>query len=503
MTDDETTDPIVGEWQFPNDNLMTFHTNGDVTLCDQRVAIWKRVEGRNYVVAYLRGHFGGASDPLEILSDGISMRGLANGSETRFIERTNEPNDPNSLVGDWDFKNGNLVTFTRDGWSDLCGARIGLWTRGSEGSFLLVYLQGYFGGSSDPLVLSDDGESLKGLIHGNWETQILGRGKKDTSTLVSQFDDAILRLGTIDLDVRLGPAGSSDASHVLFAEFPAPFPNERLGEVAVILTNRSAPTVVADATVARCEGRQGFWLRVSNCLPVTSKRDAVDATFEGTASFSWLAILSNEEPHELSNGRDYVVLSGLLEPQGLAKHSAHDWPHYPELFGGTFADCEMPLLFMTPTHGDGFDGPLGEHVSAVNRAVTHTRTGITELKTWNADSCPGYATFYWVAIARSQTGPVDSRDLAINCGVSQKPHHFARTATYNDWQNFHRRYKPPFAEPPHTFVTCSGCSVEGHHSTVIGLAFHQECESGNVKGRSCDPHAGQSGFHWIALGSLK
>ena len=169
------TDPIIGDWQFPNNNIMSFSVGGHVMLCGHRVALWKRVKDRNYVIAYLRGQFGGASDPLQIQEDGKSLLGLANGNETRQIERADSLISPECIIGDWDFKNGNIVTFTEDGWKELCGLRTGFWVSDGRSSFLLVYLRGYFGGASDPLMLSEDGQAMRGLINGCWETSTVER----------------------------------------------------------------------------------------------------------------------------------------------------------------------------------------------------------------------------------------------------------------------------------------------------------------------------------------
>lgn len=171
----DSPDPIVGNWEFTNNNICTFAAEGDVMLCGSRVGVWKKVKDKHYFVAYLRGHFGGASDPLEIQPDGTSMRGLANGKLTRHLERADDQTDPTSIVGKWDFKNGNIATFTPDGWNELCGIRVGIWVRESERSFLNVYLRGYFGGASDPLVMSEDGKTMEGLINGSWETSTVRR----------------------------------------------------------------------------------------------------------------------------------------------------------------------------------------------------------------------------------------------------------------------------------------------------------------------------------------
>ena len=146
-------------------------------LCGSRVGVWKQVKDRNYMLAYLRGHFGGASDPLEINTDGKSLRGLANGNQTRHITRVefDATNNAGSLVGKWDFNNGNITTFTPEGWMELCGLTIGIWTKEGERRYLASYLRGYFGGASDPLVLSDDGQTIRGLIDGNWETSTVSR----------------------------------------------------------------------------------------------------------------------------------------------------------------------------------------------------------------------------------------------------------------------------------------------------------------------------------------
>ena len=168
-------DPIVGKWNFPKNNIFNFTPDGDVLLCGSRVAVWQRVTDRKYFVLYLRGHFDGASDPLEIQAEGKWMKGLANGKHTRDLERIEGDHDPTSILGVWDYKNNNMVTFTEDGWADVCGMHLGVWRREGENSFLTVHLRGYYGGASDPLVLSEDGSTLDGLIYGNWETSTLNR----------------------------------------------------------------------------------------------------------------------------------------------------------------------------------------------------------------------------------------------------------------------------------------------------------------------------------------
>jgi len=174
---DASGDPIVGTWCFPKDNHCTLTHDGNVMLCGSRVGLWKRVEERKYMIAYLRGHFDGASDPLEIAEDGKSMRGLACGTHTRMLDRVElgKANDPHSIVGVWDYKNGNITTFTPDGWVELCGFRIGIWVKEGERTFLHGYFRGYFGGASDQIELNEDGGTAQGLIYGCWETKILSR----------------------------------------------------------------------------------------------------------------------------------------------------------------------------------------------------------------------------------------------------------------------------------------------------------------------------------------
>ena len=172
---ENTPDPIVGDWNFPRNNLCTFTPCGKVLVCGSRVGVWKKVDDRKYMIAYLRGHFDGASDPLQILDDGKSMKGLANGNLTRDLERADSNTDPTSIVGQWDFKNGNISTYSVDGWVELCGMRVAIWVREDTQTFLTVYLRGYFGGASDPVVLSDDGNSMEGLFFGCWETGKVNR----------------------------------------------------------------------------------------------------------------------------------------------------------------------------------------------------------------------------------------------------------------------------------------------------------------------------------------
>ena len=315
----------------------------------------------------------------------------------------------------------------------------------------------------------------------------------------SPFDNAIVRLGTIEFDVNLGPLGADDCRHRIFVAFDETFPDGRLENVAVIINNCSLPTAVPDATVAMHEGQQGFWLRVTNTLRATDERDASQAAVSGKLVLSWIAVLGNAEPHELSNGRDFEVCTGKLPPQPVVRYSMVEWPtDYTDLFGEHFQQCDLPLVFFTSTHGGN---------AAVNCVARVSRGGIENLTGYNTESqATNKASLYWAAIAKRNT-PGESlgagaRNLWINCGASHLVRHHSRTATAGDWSSYHRPFKPFFTEPPHTIMTGSGLNVEGHHACIVGLAFHQELKSGNMKGRSCDVEPGQSGVSWIAFGPV-
>ena len=62
--------------------------------------------------------------------------------------------------------------------------RVGVWVREGKRSFLNVYLRGCFGSASDPLIFSEDGNTMEGLINGSWEATTVRRmpieGKADT-----------------------------------------------------------------------------------------------------------------------------------------------------------------------------------------------------------------------------------------------------------------------------------------------------------------------------------
>ncbi len=96
------------------------------------------------------------------------MNGALNGAIERDFQRVDgdspdeKKTDP--IVGTWDFNNSNIYTFDNDGWVEVCGYRIGVWRRESEDNYLLLYLRGYFGGSSDPLLLEADGNTIAALI---------------------------------------------------------------------------------------------------------------------------------------------------------------------------------------------------------------------------------------------------------------------------------------------------------------------------------------------------
>ena len=500
-----SSDPILGEWELLNYQY-EFTDSGRVLMYGDPIALWQYLGGRKYMFAYLRGcawRGRGASDIVEIVKgdDGVFTLPGFFSDWTDWdlnLKRADDVTDPHSIVGSWESGGNSLFDFTDDGWIELCGAPVGIWRRESETKFLCAYLGGHLRGVSEGLVL-DEGLETGRMTYGDWRQKSIRRADaRAMSQPTSPFDNAIVRLGTIELDVNLGPIGADDSRHRIFVAFDETFPDDRLENVAVIINNRSLPTAVPDATVAMHEGQQGFWLRVTNTLRVTDERDASQAAVSGKLVLSWIAVLGNAEPHELSNGKEFEVCTGKLPPQPVERYSMVEWPpDYTDLFGEQFQQCELPQIFFTSTHSGN---------AAMNCVARVSRSGIEDLTGYNTESqATNKASLFWVAIAKRNT-PVESvgsgaRNLWINCGVSHLVRHHSRAATAGDWSNYHRPFKPFFTEPPHTIMTGSGLNVEGHHACIVGLAFHQELKSGNMKARSCDAElAGQSGVSWIAFG---
>jgi hypothetical protein len=502
------SDPILGDWELLNYQY-EFTESGRVLLYGDPVALWQHVKGQKYLLAYLRGcawRGRGASDIVEIVKDEGGVFRLPGffSDWTDWdlnLKRADDETDPHSIVGSWESgdKNllGGLFEFTEDGWIELCGARLGIWRRESESKFLCAYCGGHLRGVSEGIILDKGGETGR-MTYGDWRQKTIRRADaRAMSRPTSLFDNAIVRLDTIELEVTLGPVGSDNCRHRIFVAFEEAFPDGRLEDVAVIITNQSLPPVIPDATVAMHEGRQGFWLRATNSLQVTDERDESQAKVSGKLVLSWLAVLGNAEPHELSNGNDFEVCSGVLPNVETARYSMVQWPdEYTELFGDRFQQCEQPFLFLTPAP-----------VSAVNCVARFSRNGIEELTGYNTDSRPAAeAGLFWVAIARrnarEDSATPAARNLWINCGPSSLVESYTRTAVPGDWSSYHRPFEPFFSEPPHTIMTGSGLNVEGHHSTVVCMAFHQELKSGNMKARSCDLIPGQSGVSWVAFGPV-
>ena len=224
-------------------------------------------------------------------------------------------------------------------------------------------------------------------------------------------------------------------------------------------------------------------------------RDVRRATVSGKLVLCWLAVLGSAVSHELSNGKEFEVCSGLLPKVDTERFSMAQWPDdYADLFGQHFEQCEHPFLFFTPAP-----------ICAVNCVARFSKTGILELTGYNTDSrATGYCELFWVAIARrnSEADSAVDRNLWINCGPSSLVRNHAPTAVPGDWSSYHRPFQPFFSQPPHTLMTGSGLNVEGHHCSVVCMAYHQEQKSGNMKARSCDLTPGQSGVSWIAFGPV-
>ena len=504
----DNVDPILGDWELLN-HMYTFTESGDILLYDEHIAVWQHVVGRKYLIAYLRGcawRNRGASDVVEIVQNDDGEFKLAGFfSDWKDwdldVKRADAVADPHSIVGSWQ-SGGSLFDVTEDHWIELCGARLGVWRRLGDSKFLCVYCSGHLRGVSEGLLLDEGGQTAR-MTHGDFRQEFIRRADaRAMSYRTSPFDNAIVRIGTVEFDVTLGPIGADNCQDKQFVAFEETFPDDRLEDVAVVVNNQTLPTVVADVIVAKHEGRQGFWLRVCNVLRTnkdhgkdSEDRDESQATVNGTIVLSWLAVLGNAEPHELSNGKDFEICMGKLPAQPRVRYSMVEWPtDYTGLFGQRFHQCEIPLSFFTS------DSP-------VNCAARVSRNGIEELTGYNTDSqATGKTTLFWVAIARrpSVESPVvaASRNLWIDCGVSHLVRDFQPERRVGDWANYHRPFKPPFSEPPHTQVTSSGLNVEGHQACIVGMAFHQELKSGNMKGRSCDVQPGRAGFSWIAFGPV-
>ena len=492
-------DPIVGQWELLNYQY-EFTESGDVLLYGDRIALWQHVEGRKYLFAYLRGCAWrnlGASDVVEIAKDdqGMpNMRGFfSDWQEWELnLKRADDNSDSHSIVGIWQFPNHHggvsLFDFTEDGWIELCGARLGIWRQESESKFLCAYCGGHLRGVSEGLLL-DQGLETGRITFGDYRQKTIRRADaRAMSQPTSQFDNAIVRMGTAQFDVTLGPMGADNCRHKHFAPFAERFPEDRLEDVAVVVNNQTMPEAFADVTVAVHEGRQGFWLRVNNVLEVSDDRNETQATISGSVVMSWLAVLGNSQPHELSNGKDFEVCMGHLP----------SLPTNETMFGDRFELCEQPTLITTTTQY----GTFPERAS--NHAIRVSQRGVVEMTRFDAleqiahTGADGLSpkSVVWIAVAKRKTPTAEPRNLWINCGVS----HLVYFERHNGGgSSYHRPYKPFFSQLPHTVITGSGLKVEGHQSSVTGMSFHQELKSGNLKLRVNDLTPGQSGVSWIAL----
>ena len=500
-------DPILGEWELLNYQY-EFIESGHVLMYGEPVALWQHVEGRKYLFAYLRGcgwKESGASDIVEIVQDDaaiFNLPGFLSDWEWDLkLKRADDGTDPNSIVGSWESGGSLLVNdgrapfkpkwgsfeFTEDGWIELCGARLGIWRRESESKFLCAYCGGHLKGVSEGLILNEDLDSGR-ITFGDWRQKPIRRADaRAMSQPTSPFDNAIVRKGTVEFDVVLGPMGTDNCRHKLFVPFEENFPEERLENVAVVANNQTMPEAIADVTVAMHEGRQGFWLRVNNAMMVRDDRDETQSTVRGNVVVSWLAVLGNSKPHELSNGKEYEVCMGYLPS-----------PTNKTMFGDRFQQCEQPTIITTTTqHGDN-----PERCS--NYAIRVSQGGIEELSRFDALKQVAHAgadgmtqqCLVWIAIAKRKSSDFAPRNLWINSGVS----HLVYFEQFNGGgSNYHRPYKPFFSKPPHTVITGSGLNVKGHQSCVTGMSFHQELKSGNLKLRVNDLTPGESGVNWIAL----
>lgn len=423
------------------------------------------------------------------------------------LKRADDVTDPHSIVGVWEFPNHHggksLFEFTEDGWIELCGARLGIWRQESESKFLCVYCGGHLRGVSEGLLL-DEGLDTGRITFGDYRQKTIRRADaRAMNQPTSPFDNAIVRMGTVEFDVTLGPMVSAESDnnetencrYKQFVPFGSRsvdptdhFPKERLEDVAVVVNNQTVPAAFPDVTVGVHQGQQGFWLRVNNVMEVRDDRSETQSTISGTIVMSWLAVLGNSQPHELSNGKDFEVCMGYLPAEPTAE----------SLFGDRFEQCEQPTLISTTTQ-------YGAHTErASNYAIQVSNQGITEMSRFDAFEQIAHSgadqmtekCLVWIAIAKRKTPVAEPRNLWINCGVS----HLVYFEQWNGGgSSYHRPYKPFFSQPPHTVITGSGLNVKGHQSSVTGMSFHQELKSGNLKLRVNDLTPGESGVSWIAL----
>ncbi|MEM9586029.1 MAG: hypothetical protein AAGA03_02005 [Planctomycetota bacterium] len=67
---------------------------------------------------------------------------------------------PDRIVGHWDYHNGNVCEYTKDGWVMLKGQPIGLWARGRDNAYAVAFLSTFAQGVSDRMLLQPDGNAI-------------------------------------------------------------------------------------------------------------------------------------------------------------------------------------------------------------------------------------------------------------------------------------------------------------------------------------------------------
>jgi hypothetical protein len=295
--------------------------------------------------------------------------------------------------------------------------------------------------------------------------------------------------------------GQFQRAHVAFEP---PFPDDDV-RVFVTATNEDlGPTDHHAAVVGVVDSvtNDGFDLfaRSTDCA-------------SGSSSFTWLAVWGKalDAPRrEVIELRMARVQPGSLEPKGMqlspdcTPGDTGTWPTVP--FSRPIVDGQGtpldPTILLTQSHSLLLTSATFKSWAAcVGMLRGDTPSGFN-LTARNFDLLYGFPTYHYLALARSDQGPVQSKVDELRVAMGEATFSLMPGGPYKSWADRPVYFDAPFITPPIILLTARSAPGMGVSDV---RAFHPVASTPDQWGftlmaRSADPEFGTMNVNWLALG---
>jgi len=335
--------------------------------------------------------------------------------------------------------------------------------------------------------------------------------------VVDQIKNSTIRFGvTTELDFRAGGNPGDWRSIDISFDVPfgavKPFLTKGVPQEISVIATAVNPRHIAPVPVIKNVTATGFTL---------SARNARDA--DGSAQFSWLAVLGNPDSrHRSVDVRFGALQTKILESPGKVT----DWP------GVWYSDALLDPQRAQLLTANNVTGPSRADIVWNNPAAVGMITSIIgsasptplpedafAVGAVNVDTTDGRCGFYWLGIGHAlQRAPSADDDLWLDHGSEKgaedsfkynavkwptPPHrNLAPGGTSGDWRHLDVYFEHPFLTPPIVLLTARDLDHNPHHlhNPLVAIAQNVSTHGFTVALRNTDVNGATAEFNWIAIG---